>query len=129
MQIAYAQAQSGATPQPPQPTFGPFWLLIAMFAVFYFFLLRPQQKREKQHRDFLQNLKANDMVVTAGGLHGRVVKVDDSNIIVLEVADKVRVKFSKNQIVGFSELAKRPEKKEKAEKSEDPEKPAKKKKN
>ncbi|RME50692.1 MAG: preprotein translocase subunit YajC [Deltaproteobacteria bacterium] len=97
-----------------------------MFAVFYFFLLRPQQKRERQHRDFLNNLKTNDMVVTAGGIHGRVVKVDESDIIVLEIADKVRVKFSKNQIVGHSKVGKKPEKGEKGEKSEDPEKPKKK---
>ncbi len=119
-------AQSGAAPNAPQPSFGPFWLLIAMFAVFYFFLLRPQQKRERQHRDFLNNLKTNDMVVTAGGIHGRVVKVDESDIIVLEIADKVRVKFSKNQIVGHSKVGKKPEKGEKGEKSEDPEKPKKK---
>lgn len=67
--------------------------LILMFVIFYFLLIRPQSKKQREHQDLLKNLKKGDKVVTSGGLYGVVVKVSDKDVI-LEVADKVNLRFS-----------------------------------
>jgi preprotein translocase subunit YajC len=66
--------------------------LILIFAVFYFLLIRPQQKKMKDHREMLQKLKRNDKVVTGGGIVGTVAKVrDDSDEVEVEIASGVRI--------------------------------------
>jgi preprotein translocase subunit YajC len=66
--------------------------LILIFAVFYFLLIRPQQKKMKDHREMLQKLKRNDKVVTGGGIIGTVAKVrDDSDEVEVEIASGVRI--------------------------------------
>ena len=74
-------------------------MLVVMFAIFYFLLIRPQQKRAKQHKELVENLKSGDQVVTAGGLHGKIVAVQD-DIITLEIASNVRIKINRPSIVG-----------------------------
>jgi preprotein translocase subunit YajC len=74
-------------------------MLVVMFAIFYFLLIRPQQKRAKQHKELVENLKAGDQVVTAGGIHGKVVAVQDT-LVTLEIASNVRIKISRSSIVG-----------------------------
>ena len=74
-------------------------MLVIMFAIFYLLLIRPQQKRAKQHKELVENLKAGDQVVTAGGLHGKIVAVQD-DVITLEIASNVRVKINRPSIVG-----------------------------
>ena len=71
--------------------------LVFMFAIFYFLLIRPQQKKAKEHRALLESLKKGDKVVTAGGLHGKVTALDDK-IVTLEIASGVNVKFNKGCI-------------------------------
>lgn len=81
----------------------PYSFLIFMgllFAVFYFILIRPQQKRSKEHRQLLQNLKKGDKVVTTGGLQGTVVGLSDT-VVTVEIADKVKVKVGRNYIAGL----------------------------
>ncbi|UFS70534.1 preprotein translocase subunit YajC [Geomonas sp. RF6] len=68
--------------------------LIFMFAIFYFLLIRPQQKKAKEHRALLDSLKRGDQVVTAGGMHGKVSALDDQ-VVTLEVAPGVNVKINK----------------------------------
>jgi preprotein translocase subunit YajC len=68
--------------------------LILMFAIFYFLLIRPQQKKAKEHRQMLDNLKKGDRIVTSGGIHGRIVNLD-AGTISLEVADKVKLKIGR----------------------------------
>lgn len=68
--------------------------LVFMFAIFYFLLIRPQQKKAKEHRALLDALKKGDQVVTASGMHGRVTSLDDQ-IVVLEIAPGVNVKMNK----------------------------------
>jgi len=75
--------------------------LILLFAIFYFILIRPQQKRAKEHRKLLENLKRGDKVLTAGGLYGTIVNID-GNVITLELADKVRVRVNRNYIAGLA---------------------------
>ncbi len=71
--------------------------LILLFVVFYFLLIRPQQKRAKEHKEMLQNIQKGDNVVTTGGIHGKVTSVAEDTITV-EIADNVRIKVSKEAI-------------------------------
>ena len=73
--------------------------MLLMFAVFWFILIRPQQKRAKEHQAFLNALKKGDEVVTRGGVIGRVSGVAD-NVVTLEVQEKVRVRVLKSYIEG-----------------------------
>ncbi len=77
--------------------------LILMFAVFYFLLIRPQQKKTRQHQDMLKSLKVGDRVVTTGGLYGTIVAGGD-NVVKLEIADKVRVDVGRSYIAGKVEI-------------------------
>jgi preprotein translocase subunit YajC len=102
-QLAYAMApQEGGGAQ----GFTAFVPLILIFVIFYFLLLRPQQKKAKDHRNFLDSLKTGDVVVTSGGIHGRITGVEDT-VVTLEIADKVRVRVSKNQVAGAAERKKK----------------------
>ena len=71
--------------------------LILILVVFYFLLIRPQQKRAKEHRQMLDNLKRGDKVITVGGVYG-VVESVNPNTVVLKIAENVKVKFSKQSI-------------------------------
>jgi len=96
---AYAQAREAA------PTSGGGFLgqinllipFIAMFAIFYFLLIRPQQKKQREHRQVLQNLKRGDRVVTGGGIYGTVTKIRNE-IVHVEIADQVRIRVTKSSI-------------------------------
>ena len=73
--------------------------LILIFVIFYFLLIRPQQKKTKEHQVYLTNLKKGDGVVTTGGLHGEITGITDS-VVTLEIADNLRVKVSRQHILG-----------------------------
>lgn len=72
-------------------------MLVAMFAIFYFLLIRPQQKRAKQHKALIAAAAAGDQVVTAGGIHGKITAVDESTMT-LEVATGVKIKMNRSAI-------------------------------
>lgn len=72
-------------------------LWVAIIGVFYFFMIRPQQKKQKDQKNFVDNLKKGDNVVTVGGLHGRVASVDGPTIT-LEVDRGVKMTFEKTSI-------------------------------
>ncbi len=84
--------------------------LLLMFVVFYFILIRPQQKTARQHQDFVKNLKMGDRVVTSGGLHGIVAGLTETTVT-LEIADKVRVKVTRSAVGGSSQEAATPDSK------------------
>jgi preprotein translocase subunit YajC len=98
---AYAMAANGAQ-QGGRSGYEGIIMLVIMFAIFYFLLIRPQQKRAKQHRQLIESLKVGDQVVTAGGMHGKVAAIQDS-IVTLEVASGVKVKMNRSSIVGTRE--------------------------
>ena len=77
--------------------FTAFVPLILMFAIFYFLLIRPQQKKAKEHQAMINALKKGDRVITSGGIHGRITTVDDTTVT-LEVAEKVKIKVSRGNI-------------------------------
>ncbi len=70
---------------------------IAIVIVAYFFILRPEQKRRKRQTEFITNLKKGDNVVTAGGMHGKIVLIE-KNTVTLEVDRGTKIKFDRNSI-------------------------------
>jgi preprotein translocase subunit YajC len=90
---AYAQAAGGAG-----GGYGFFVMLALMFGVFYFLLIRPQQKRQKEHKAMIDAVRRGDTVVTSGGMIGRVTKVFDDNELQVELADNVRVRVIKTTL-------------------------------
>lgn len=93
--IADAHAQSAGQPQ-GDPMVS-WLLLIGMFVVFYFLLIRPQQKRAKEHRQMVDALKVGDEVVTGGGMLGKVSAVSEQ-FATIEVASGVQVKVQRHSI-------------------------------
>lgn len=75
--------------------------LALMFLVFYFLLIRPQQKRSKQHQEVLKNLKRGDEVVTASGIHGTIDGLTDT-VLTLEIANNVKIKVDRHQVARVS---------------------------
>jgi preprotein translocase subunit YajC len=78
---------------------GAFLPLIIIFAIFYFLLIRPQQKKSKQHKQLLADLKKGDKVVSSGGLHGIITGLAD-DVVTVEISPKVRVKITRGSIAG-----------------------------
>jgi len=71
---------------------------VAIFAIMYFLLIRPQQQRLKDHRAMVENVKRGDTVVTAGGIVGKVAKVRDDGEIMVDIADNVQVRVLKSTL-------------------------------
>lgn len=92
-------AQSENAPQPQATMFDFLIPVLIIFAVFYFVVFRPQQKKMKEHKTFLDNLKPGDEVITSSGFYGKVVNIQD-NFVLLEIAKDVRVKIEKSAISG-----------------------------
>lgn len=80
---------------------GPLPMLILMFVIFYFLLIRPQQKKAKAQREMLANLRKGDNILTAGGIYGKITGIDDQ-IVVVEIAPQVRVKMSRGSVSGVA---------------------------
>jgi preprotein translocase subunit YajC len=89
------QGGEGASSQ-----FAAFMPLILMVGIFYFLLIRPQQKKQKEHRQMLSNLQKGDVVVTQGGLQGKITGITDT-VATLEIAEKVRVKVQRGYIAAL----------------------------
>ncbi len=75
-----------------------FLPLLLIVVVFYFFMIRPQMKRQKETRQFREGLKKGDRVVTTGGIYGKITEVKET-VIVLEIAKDVQIKVDKNGII------------------------------
>lgn len=91
--------------QSPAPTMGnsgTMWiLLIAMFVIMYLFMIRPQNKKQKELAKFRKTLQVNQEVITAGGIYGTIKAVEDNHVI-LEIDNDVRIKIDKNSIYANS---------------------------
>jgi preprotein translocase subunit YajC len=92
---AFAMAGNAAA-QGGNP-YQPIIMMVAMFAIFYFLLIRPQQKRSKQQKEMMNSLQAGESVVTAGGMHGTIVAVEEG-IVTLEIATGVKIKVNRASI-------------------------------
>ncbi len=80
--------------------FAAFVPLLLMVVIFYFLLIRPQQKKQKEHRSMLSSLQKGDVIVTQGGLQGKVVGLTDT-VATIEIAEKVRVKVQRGYIAAL----------------------------
>ncbi len=98
--VAYAMGNFGGKGAGQQGAFGAFIPIILMFAIFYFLLIRPQQKKQKEHRQMLASLKRGDMVVTQGGLQGKITNLNDT-VVTLEIAEKIKVKVLRGYIAAL----------------------------
>ncbi len=94
--VAYAMAQPAGE--------GSDMNTLLIFVVFYLLLIRPQQKKAKDQRSMLENLKKGDSVLTQGGIFGKIAGVD-GQVVTLEIADKVRVRVAKSHIQGLSNVS------------------------
>ncbi len=81
-----------------------FGFIALMIGVFYFFMIRPQQKKSKDQETFRSGLKPGDGVQTIGGLHGRIASIEEDGTVVL-IVDRIRMKFEKSAIQGISTKA------------------------
>lgn len=90
---AYAQAAGGGG-----DIFSAILPLVLIFGVFYFLLIRPQQKKMKEHRSMVENVRRGDTVVTGGGIIGRVTKVKDEATIQVEISENVRIDVVKGTL-------------------------------
>lgn len=97
--LAYAMGnQATQTGQGGTQSLIGFLPIVLLIVVFYFLLIRPQQKKAKEQKQFLENLKKGDEVVTSGGIYGKITGITD-NTVTLEIAEKIRIKVLKSAIV------------------------------
>jgi preprotein translocase subunit YajC len=92
--IAFAQSVPGVGSPSQLISFLP---LVLVFIIFYFLLIRPQQKKAKEHQQMLGKIKKNDEVMTSGGIYGKVTALTDT-IVTLEIAPNVRIRVNRPQI-------------------------------
>jgi preprotein translocase subunit YajC len=102
-----AYAMGGAPGGGSTGGFGDWGFMITMgviFVIFYFLLIRPQQKKQKELKALLDNLAYGDTVMTTGGIHGKITGLADA-VITLEIADKVRIKISRSAVASIIQKA------------------------
>ena len=104
--------QGGAAGGQGAGGFSSFIPIILMFVIFYFLLIRPQQKKTKEHRAMIGNLKKGDRIVTTGGIYGRITGMGD-NTLTVEIADKVRVKVVRGNVSTLAQPSSQPPQKTK----------------
>jgi preprotein translocase subunit YajC len=95
--VAYAMAQPGGQGGGDVNTLIQLLPMVLIFAVFYLLLIRPQQKKAKEHKQMLDNLKKGDTVITQGGIYGRVAAIEDQ-VVFLEIAKDIKVKVVRGNI-------------------------------
>ncbi len=100
--IAYAMSQApGGDGQAGPGMFQTLLPMVLIFVVFYFLLIRPQQKRAQEHKVMLEGLKKGDSVITQGGIYGQIVAVAE-NVLTVEIADKVKVRVARSHVAGLA---------------------------
>ena len=72
-------------------------MMVAIFAIMYFFMIRPQNKKQKEIMNFRKNLEVGQSVITAGGIYGKIKEIED-NAVIVEIASGVKIKVDKNSI-------------------------------
>lgn len=73
---------------------GQFLPIILIFVVMYFFMIKPQQKRQKQEKEFEQNLKVGDRIITKSGIHGKIAELTEDSVVVETMAGKLKMERS-----------------------------------
>ena len=98
--LAFAMAPPAGGQQAAGGGFGFFIPFILMFVIIYFLMIRPQQKKAKEHKALLDGLKKGDQVITVAGIHGKITSIDDTTVT-LEVATGVNIKITKGYIASL----------------------------
>ena len=93
--VAHAMGQN---PGGQQGGYEGIIMMVAMFAIFYFLLIRPQQKRAKQQRMLVESLKVGDQVVTSGGIHGKIAALEEQ-VVTLEITSGVKIRINRSSVV------------------------------
>ena len=104
VQQSFAQAAAGAPAAQPS-TVEMFFPFIILFVVMYFFLIRPQAKKQKDHQKFVTEMKRGDEVVTTGGILGKIEGLNEV-FVTLEIATGVSIRILRTQVAGSSQAAK-----------------------
>lgn len=73
------------------------FMMVAIFAIMYFFMIRPQNKKQKEIANFRKNLEVGQSIITAGGIYGKIKEIEDNSVVV-EIASGVKIKVDKNSI-------------------------------
>jgi preprotein translocase subunit YajC len=94
--IFFLQAAGGGS---PGSAFSPIFLMVILFAIFYFLVIRPANTKRKKLQDMIQNLKNGEKVITNGGIYGTIAGIGDDHFII-KVDDKTKLKISKNAVAG-----------------------------
>jgi preprotein translocase subunit YajC len=96
------QAEGGSTSAGGLGILGsPIVMIVLLFAIMYFLMIRPQQKKQKEVQKMRENLKVGDKIVTSGGIYGKIKEVNDTNFLV-EIAEGIRVKIDKASVFASS---------------------------
>lgn len=96
------QAPAGASPAGGNAGYMNILLLVALVAIFYFMMIRPQQKRQKDIQKAREAMKVGDKVITSGGIHGKIKEVGETSMLI-EVSEGVRIRIEKNSVFASSE--------------------------
>ncbi len=84
--------------EPGKQSWSPILMMVLIFAIFYFFMIRPQQKRQKEIKKQRESMKAGDKVVTSGGIYGKVRDIKEDGTVTVEIAENVRIKVDKSSV-------------------------------
>lgn len=102
IEAVYAQAAAPAAPSASEQVLHMVTILAITVGIFYFMIIRPQQRRQKETQAMLESIRKGDRVLTSGGMFGTVLGVRD-DVVVLKVADDVKLEFTKSSIVQVKE--------------------------
>ena len=97
---AFAMGQSGGQAGQAGGIAG-FLPIIILFVIFYFLLIRPQQKKAKEHREMITDLKKGVRIITSGGIYGTIISLDESTVG-LEIAEKVKIKITRGNVAAVA---------------------------
>lgn len=76
-------------------------MIIALFGVWFFLVIRPQNKKYEEQNKMIKALQRGDRIVTSGGIHGKIAKVEGDNLLIVEIADGVQIKLDRNNVQGL----------------------------
>ena len=107
--VAHAMGAAPSGGESQNPILG-LMPLILMFVIFYFLLIRPQQKKAKQHREMLTGIKKGDKVLTSGGIYGRVLEVDN-DVLTVDIGHDMKIEVNRNFVSSLADRAPKDSKK------------------
>lgn len=95
--IAYAMGAQGPAGQPAGSGFSGLFMMVIIFGIFYFILIRPQQKKAKEHKKIVEELKKGDKIITQGGIYG-MVESAGANTLTVKIAEGTKVKIARSSV-------------------------------